>query len=123
MFLAGKARDVELEMARLKRGQSVLDRMGDRFASLKSRLSAHDQQQVADYAEAVRDMEKQLKADEAYIAGGIDAPKNVGVVDLAGTRFMAPGDVGDMEMRDEVEVGFDGGNQVAIHDLHMIDII
>ena len=67
MFLAGKARDVELEMARLKRGQSVLDRMGDRFASLKSRLSAHDQQQVADYAEAVRDMEKQLKADEAWV--------------------------------------------------------
>ncbi len=67
LFLAGKARDVELEMARLKRGQSVLDRMGDRFAALKPRLSAHDQQQVADYTEAVRDMEKQLQADEAWV--------------------------------------------------------
>jgi hypothetical protein len=66
MFLAGKAKDVELEMARLKRGQSVLDRMGERFASLKSRLSVVDQQQVADYTEAVRDMEKQLQADEAW---------------------------------------------------------
>ena len=67
MFLAGKAKDVELEMARLKRGESVLDRMGDRFAALKTRLSAHDQQQVADYTEAVRDMEKQLQADEAWV--------------------------------------------------------
>ena len=67
LFLAGKAREVEMEMARLKRGQSVLDRMGERFAALKPRLSAHDQQQVADYAEAVRDMEKQLHADEAWV--------------------------------------------------------
>jgi hypothetical protein len=67
MFLSGNAKDVETEMARLKRGQSVLDRMGDRFASLKSRLSVRDQQQVADYADAVRDMEKQLKADEAWV--------------------------------------------------------
>jgi hypothetical protein len=67
MFLAGNARDVEIEMARLKRGQSVLDRMGDRFAALKTRLSVSDQQQVADYTEAVRDMEKQLHADEAWV--------------------------------------------------------
>ncbi|NBV22757.1 MAG: DUF1552 domain-containing protein [Proteobacteria bacterium] len=67
LFLAGKARDVEMEMARLKRGQSVLDRMGERFAALKPRLSANDQQQVADYTEAVRDMEKQLQADEAWV--------------------------------------------------------
>ncbi|MSS99880.1 MAG: DUF1552 domain-containing protein [Pedosphaera sp.] len=67
LFLAGKARDIEMEMARLKRGQSVLDRMGESFAALKPRLSAHDQQQVADYTEAVRDMEKQLHADEAWV--------------------------------------------------------
>ena len=67
LFLAGKARDIEMEMARLKRGQSVLDRMGESFAALKPRLSTHDQQQVADYTEAVRDMEKQLHADEAWV--------------------------------------------------------
>ncbi len=54
-------------MDRLKRGQSILDRMGDRFASLKGRLSARDQQQVVDYTDAVRDMEKQLHADEAWV--------------------------------------------------------
>jgi hypothetical protein len=67
MFLAGSAKDVEKEMDRLKRGQSVLDRMGDRFASLRTKLSAHDQQQVTDYTDAVRDMEKQLHADEAWV--------------------------------------------------------
>ncbi len=67
LFLSGTAKDVENEMARLKRGQSVLDRMGDRFASLKTRLSARDQQQVADYTDAVRDMEKQLQANEAWV--------------------------------------------------------
>ena len=67
MFLAGTQREVEAEVARLKRGQSILDRSGSRFAALKSRLSTHDQQQVADYTDAVRDMEKQLHADEAWV--------------------------------------------------------
>jgi hypothetical protein len=67
MFLAGNPKEVEKELARLQRGQSVLDRMGDRLADLKSRLSVNDQQQVTDYTEAVRDMEKQLHADEAWV--------------------------------------------------------
>jgi len=67
MFLAGRPEQVQQEMARLKRGQSILDRMGDRFAALNSRLSARDQQQVTDYTDAVRDMEKQLHADEAWV--------------------------------------------------------
>lgn len=67
LFLAGNTKDVENELTRLKRGQSILDRMGDGFNSLKTRLSNHDQQQVADYAEAVRDMERQLQADETWV--------------------------------------------------------
>ncbi len=67
MFLAGNAKDVENEMARLKRGQSVLDHMGDQFAALNTKLSPRDRQQVTDYTDAVRDMEKQLHADEAWV--------------------------------------------------------
>ncbi len=67
LFLAGNKNDVEREMARLKRGQSVLDRMADRFSALNKTLSHTDQIQVADYTEAVRDMEKQLQADEAWV--------------------------------------------------------
>ncbi|HEX3134306.1 MAG TPA: DUF1552 domain-containing protein, partial [Planctomycetota bacterium] len=66
LFLNGSKQEVDGEVARLKRGQSILDRMGDRFAALKGRLGQQDQQQVADYTEAVRDMEKQLHADEAW---------------------------------------------------------
>ena len=67
LFLAGTAQDIEKELSRLKRGQSILDRMGDRFDALKNRLGARDRQQVTDYAEAVRDMERQLHADEAWV--------------------------------------------------------
>ena len=67
MFLAGNPNEVANEMARLKRGQSILDRMGGRFASLKSKLGTHDQQQLTDYTDAVRDMEKQLHANEAWV--------------------------------------------------------
>lgn len=67
MFLSGNKNDVDREMARLKRGQSVLDKMGDRFTDLKKTMSRHDQQQLVDYTEAVRDMEKQLQADEAWV--------------------------------------------------------
>ena len=67
MFLAGSAADVEKEMARLRRGESLLDKMGARFATLKSQLSVRDQKQVSDYTDAVRDLEKQLHADEAWV--------------------------------------------------------
>jgi hypothetical protein len=67
MFLAGNKNDVQREMDRLKHGRSVLDRMGDRLAELKKTLSQLDQQQLADYAGAVRDMERQLQADEAWV--------------------------------------------------------
>ncbi len=67
MFLAGNAKDAEKEIARLQRGQSILDEMGEKFSSLKNRLSKRDQQQVDDYATAVRSMEKQLHASEEWV--------------------------------------------------------
>jgi hypothetical protein len=68
LFLAGTSDEVTQEIARLKNGESVLDRMGARIASLTSRLGVHDREQLADYTESVRDMEKQLHADEAWVA-------------------------------------------------------
>jgi len=67
LFLAGNANEVAQEMARLKRGQSVMDRMGDRLTALKAKLGVHDRQQLADYTDSVRDMEKQLHADEEWV--------------------------------------------------------
>lgn len=67
MFLAGNKNDVEKELARLRRGQSMLDRMKDRLAALSRSVSRLDQQQIADYTEAVRNLEKQLVAEEKWV--------------------------------------------------------
>jgi hypothetical protein len=67
MFLAGSKNDVEKELARLRRGQSMLDRMKGRLADLSRTVSQHDQQQIADYTEAVRNLEKQLVAEEKWV--------------------------------------------------------
>lgn len=67
MFLAGNQGDVDKELARLKRGQSMLDRMRERLGQLEKSVSNYDRQQIADYSEAVRDLEKQLVAEEAWV--------------------------------------------------------
>ncbi len=67
MFLAGNQGDVDKELARLKRGQSMLDRMRERLGQLERSVSSYDRQQLADYTEAVRDLEKQLVAEEAWV--------------------------------------------------------
>jgi hypothetical protein len=67
LFLAGNPNEVKNEMARLKRGQSILDKMSGRLTALKSRLGSNDQVQLGDYTEAVRDMEKQLHANEEWV--------------------------------------------------------
>lgn len=67
MFLAGNKNEVEQELARLKRGQSMLDGMKGRLAELSKSVSQLDRQQITDYTEAVRDLEKQLVAEEAWV--------------------------------------------------------
>ena len=66
MFLAGNKSQVEKEIAQLRKGRSILDRMGEQLKSLESQLGRNDKQQLADYAEAVREMEKQLHANEEW---------------------------------------------------------
>jgi hypothetical protein len=67
MFLAGNPDQMRTEIERLKRGQSVMDRMAQRLGELNKTASAIDKQALADYTEAVRDTERQLKADEAWV--------------------------------------------------------
>ena len=67
MFLAGNKGDVDKELARLKRGKSMLDRMKERLAELNKSVSQIDRQQIADYTEAVRELEKQLVTEEAWV--------------------------------------------------------
>ena len=67
MFLSGSKAEVEQQLQRLRSGHSLLDGMKDRLGDLTRTVSRHDQQQIRDYAEAVREMEKQLVAEEAWI--------------------------------------------------------
>jgi hypothetical protein len=68
MFVTGTPQQVQAEIDRLKRGRSVLDRMEERFGDLGRTLSERDRQQVADYTEAVRELEKQVQSDEGWVA-------------------------------------------------------
>ncbi len=78
MFIAGGQQDVQRELARLRRGRSMLDRMKERLADLSRSVSRLDQQQIADYTEAVRNLEKQLVAEEKWVnepKPKVDAPQ------------------------------------------------
>jgi hypothetical protein len=68
MFVTGTPQQVQAEIERLKRGRSVLDRMEERFGDLGRTLSERDRQQVADYTEAVRELEKQVQSDEGWVS-------------------------------------------------------
>lgn len=68
MFVTGTQKEMQAEIDRLKRGRSVLDRMEERFGDLGRKLSERDRQQVADYTEAVRELEKQVQSDEEWAA-------------------------------------------------------
>ena len=67
MFVAGSKAQIARELDRIRRGRSILDRMKDRLTRLSRSVSHLDQQQIADYAEAVRGLEKQLVAEEKWI--------------------------------------------------------
>lgn len=67
LFRAGRPDEVDRELARLVHDRSLLDRMHDRLQALRGRLGKADGAQLDDYAEAVREMEKQLQADEAWV--------------------------------------------------------
>jgi hypothetical protein len=82
LFLNGGKNEIEAEVARLRSGQSILDRMGARFAALKTRMGVQDQQQIADYTEAVRDMERQLHADESWAVKPKPAAPEPGPADI-----------------------------------------
>lgn len=95
MFLAGNPKQVEAEIERLRNGQSVLDRMGDRLKSLERRLGPDDLRRLSDYTDAVREMEQQLHANEQWTQRPkpqVDEPRmgdNPDPLDLIGrTRTM-----------------------------------
>jgi hypothetical protein len=52
----------------------------------------------------------------------MNAAEDVAVIDLAGAGFVAAGDVGEVVLADLVEAVTDTLYQIALHNLHMIDV-
>ena len=59
--------------ARIHQRKSILDSVGEKLASLKSRLGAPDQIQLEQYTDAVRDVERRIQTAERQI--DVDLPK------------------------------------------------
>src|ERR1700736_2543690 len=64
-----------------------------------------------------------LPADPAAVAHGVEPVEDERVVDLAGARLVAARGVGDLDMRDAREVPLDGGDEVSLHHLHVVDVV
>ena len=67
MFLAGSAKQVEKEIKRLQKGQSVMDGMLDKLKKLEGKLGNNDRTQLQDYTESVRMVEKRMVSDQDWI--------------------------------------------------------
>ena len=59
----------------------------------------------------------------AGVVGLVDACQDVGVVDLARAELVAAGHVGRVEVADEIDVLRDVLDQVAFHDLLVVDVV
>ena len=62
-------------------------------------------------------------ADPAGIADLVEMLEQEGIVDLAGARLVAAGIVGELDMRDARQIGLHGAGEIALHDLHVIDVV
>ena len=64
-----------------------------------------------------------LHAQHALIALAVEVPEDVLVVDLAGAGLLAPGIVADVERRDLVPGPVDVGDEVALGDLLVVQVV
>src|SRR6187402_594586 len=64
-----------------------------------------------------------LAADPAVVANPLEELEQEWIVDLARTRLVAPGIVRELQVPNLGEVPLDRGGQVALHDLHVIDVV
>jgi len=61
--------------------------------------------------------------DVAAEVGGGDAAHDAVPLDfLGGVEFVAPGNAAGVEMGDAIDVFLDGTDEVAFHDLHVVDV-
>jgi hypothetical protein len=66
MFLSGGADDVNKQVARIRRGRSILDAVGDRAKALERSLGSADREKLDQYLTGVRDLEERLRVAEEW---------------------------------------------------------
>jgi hypothetical protein len=67
LFINGTAAEVKQKVRELQQGKSILDTVGGEAKKLERSLGPADKQKVEDYLAAVRDMEVQLRVNEAWV--------------------------------------------------------
>jgi len=66
LFLQGSPQQVRAEIARLREGQSLMDRFAEQIRSLERKASPADRRRLDQYLTAVRDVEQRLHASEEW---------------------------------------------------------
>src|SRR5215203_4069337 len=61
--------------------------------------------------------------DPAAITNSVEMAEQEGIVDLAGTRLVAAGIIGKLDMGDAGQVLLHGARNIALHDLHVVDVV
>jgi hypothetical protein len=74
LFGDGGTTDAKTRAARLKTDRSILDAVTEKTATLQSRLGAKDRAKLADYLEAVRDVERRIQRAEEQSASNPEVP-------------------------------------------------
>jgi hypothetical protein len=95
LFLDGKPEEVRAQVNRLADGRSILDDVRDQASDLRSNLGSNDRERLDEYITSVRDLEKRLARDEAWVKTpkpkvSVEPPKDIAnAADLLGrTRLL-----------------------------------
>jgi hypothetical protein len=95
LFVDGSAKEVELQVQRLKDGQSIMDTVRDQAARLQKSASRIDRERLDQYFAAVREVEQRLVQSEAWAhrpKPRVDVPAPTDIADrkdlIGRTRLM-----------------------------------
>lgn len=90
LFLAGRADEVKAQVRRLEDGRSILDDVRNQADRLRSDLGSDDRDKLDEYLTSVRELERRLHKDEAWVKTpkprvNVETPKDISnVADLIG---------------------------------------
>ena len=67
-FLQGTPEEVELQVRRLKQGQSIMDVVRGQAKRLEQKVGHGDREKLDEYFDSVRDVEQRLTSAESWVA-------------------------------------------------------